>query len=44
LFQHWKYRPWNVAPPPQWTRYSGVTIPSSSAAVATTILNVDPGE
>jgi hypothetical protein len=33
-----------VPPPGQNTRNAGVTMPSSSAATATAILNVDPGE
>ncbi len=43
-FQHLKLRPKKVARPGQYTLKSGVITPSSSAAVATAILNVDPGE
>jgi hypothetical protein len=39
-----KYRPQNVPPPGQNTVNSGVATPSSSAAAATTILKVEPGE
>ena len=41
---HLNQRPWKLAPPGQNTLVSGVMTPSSSAAVPTTILKVEPGE